>query len=110
MNKFKNINIIGLAMALCLVISMPAHSNEFGISDQKLDEISTRVNSMSLEQLNARANELRSEKSSIEQSLQAGSDGSASSNSSAAQRLKEIVAEFRGNSYFHFSIMLSISF
>ena len=38
---------------------MPILANEFGISDQKFNEIENRVNEMSFEQLNARINDLK---------------------------------------------------
>ena len=53
MQNFKNINILSIALAFCLLVPN-VQANEFGISDLKYQEIENRVNSMSLEQLNAR--------------------------------------------------------
>ena len=82
MINFKNINILSLALVFCLAIPN-AQANEFGIPDKKLQDIETRVNSMSLEQLNAARSMLIDEQEALNSST-----GSASSG-----RLKEIAAE-----------------
>ena len=93
MKNLKNITIYSIVLAFCLLVTPNIHANGFGISDQKYDEINTRVNSMSFEQLNSRVNTLKNEQRSLEQSLQEGSEGSSAASSSVRQRLAEISAD-----------------
>jgi hypothetical protein len=83
MQNFKNINILSIALAFFLLVPN-VQANEFGISDLKYQEIENRVNTMSLEQLNARRAMLINEQESM-----SGSSGS----SSNSGRLREIAAE-----------------
>jgi hypothetical protein len=82
MKNFKNINILSLALAFCLAVPN-VQANEFGISDQKLQDIETKVNSMSFEQLNASRSMLIDEQEELNNSGGSGASG----------RLKEIAAE-----------------
>ena len=82
MQNFKNINILSIALAFCLLVPN-VQANEFGISDLKYQEIENRVNTMSLEQLNARRSMLINE--------QVNDSGSGSASKSG--RLREIAAE-----------------
>ena len=51
--NFKKLFTLSFVLTFSL-LSVNVESNEFGISDQKFQEIESRINSMSLEQLNAR--------------------------------------------------------
>ena len=82
MQNFKNINILSIALAFCLLVPN-VQANEFGISDLKYQEIENRVNTMSLEQLNARRAMLINEQESMSGSGSASNSG----------RLREIAAE-----------------
>ena len=82
MQNFKNINILSIALAFCLLVPN-VQANEFGISDLKYQEIENRVNTMSLEQLNARRSMLINEQESMSGSGSASNSG----------RLREIAAE-----------------
>ena len=76
--KFKNLNVLSIALAFCLLVPN-VQANEFGISDSMYQEFENRVNSMSLEQLNARrmvllaedspSDETRAELSMIQKAL-----------------------------------------
>jgi hypothetical protein len=93
MKNFNNkTNLLTFAVVFCLIGSLSVQANEYGISDQRLNEITTRVNSMSFEQLNARAVTLKAEQRTLENSLQAGESGSSQAGS-ARTRLAEIAAE-----------------
>ena len=81
--KFKNINILSVALAFCLLITPNVEANEFGLTDQKYQEIENRVNSMSLEQLTTRRSMLLDEQEQI---------NSSSGSASRSGRLKEIAA------------------
>jgi hypothetical protein len=81
--KFKNINILSVALAFCL-LTPNVEANEFGLTDQKYQEIENRVNSMSLEQLTTRRSMLLDEQEQI---------NSSSGSASRSGRLKEIAAE-----------------
>ncbi len=87
MINLKKINILSIFIAFCLLITPNLQANEFGISDQKFQEIESSVNSMSFEQLNARRAMLIKEQANLNE----GSEGSTSSG--AASRLREILAE-----------------
>ena len=76
--------LLGLALTVILV-SPSLHANEFGISDLKYQQIENRVNSMSLQQLNARKSSLLDE----EEAINSSSLGSSQKNN----RLREIAAE-----------------
>ncbi|MDC3245228.1 DUF5011 domain-containing protein, partial [Gammaproteobacteria bacterium] len=94
MNIFKNENILTLVMAFSLFISVPADANEFGISDQKLNEINLKVSSMNYEQLKSRTVLLKAEQKSLELDLQESLGTSETeTTSNARNRLKEIAAE-----------------
>ena len=83
MKNFKQLYILSFALSFCL-LTINVEANEFGISDQKFQEIESRVNTMSLEQLNARRSMLLNEQDSI---------NSSGSSSATSGRLKEIAAE-----------------
>jgi hypothetical protein len=83
MKNFKQLYILSFALSFCL-LTINVEANEFGISDQKFQEIESRVNTMSLEQLNARRSMLLNEQDSI---------NSSGSSSARSGRLKEIAAE-----------------
>ena len=83
MKNFKQLYILSFALSFCL-LTINIEANEFGISDQKFQEIESRVNSMSIEQLNARRSMLLNEQDSI---------NSSGSSSAGSGRLKEIAAE-----------------
>ena len=93
MKNFKNANLLTFAIALCLAMVSPLHANEYGISDQRLNEITTRVNSMSFEQLNARVVTLKAEQRTLQNSLQANGDSGSSEAGTVRTRLAEITAE-----------------
>jgi hypothetical protein len=82
--NFKYTNLLGFVLVTCLLIPN-VEANEFGISDQKFQEIENRVNSMSLEQLNARRSMLLNEQDSI--------NNSGGGSAAKSGRLKEIAAE-----------------
>ena len=93
MKNFKNANLLTFGIALCLAMVSPLHANEYGISDQRLNEITTRVNSMSFEQLNARVVALKTEQRTLQNSLQANGDSGSSQAGTVRTRLAEITAE-----------------
>ena len=55
----------GVALVFCLLLTSNVYANDYGITDQKLNEIEARVNKMSIEQLNERRNILLVEQASL---------------------------------------------
>ena len=88
MKNLKSLNTMAITFAFCLLLSNPIHANEYNISEQKLDEINTRVNSMSFDQLNSRVVALKAEQASLQEEVDSGS-----SNRAVGNRLREITAE-----------------
>ena len=82
--NFKKLFTLSFVLTFSL-LSVNVESNEFGISDQKFQEIESRINSMSLEQLNARRTMLLDEQDAL--------NSSSGSSPAKTNRLKEIAAE-----------------
>ena len=78
----------GVALVFCLLLTSNVYANDYGITDQKLNEIEARVNKMSIEQLNERRNILLAEQASLQEEADNSSVGSAGNS-----RLAEIAAE-----------------
>ena len=76
-------------MAFSLITNI--HANDYGISDQKLEEIENRVKSMNLEQLNDRRSELIVERANLEANMQEGSQGAVAT--SGSSQLGAVIAE-----------------
>ena len=89
-------NLAGIALAFCFLLPTSANANDYGISEQKLNEIEARVNSMSLEQLNARRSLLLNEQNSLNQEIESmpeEASAPAGGGGGAMSRLAEVIAE-----------------
>ena len=84
MKNFKHINLVGIALIVCMMVPL-VEANQFGISEQKYQDIEYRVNSMSIEQLVARRSMLLDEEEVI--------NNTSSGSAKATSRLNEIAAE-----------------
>ena len=83
-----------MSLSLCLLVDPIAANDNYSVSNDELSDIETRVNSMSVKQLNARYAMLKTEQRNLMNNQEGTSNTETeSSSSSASKRLAEIAAE-----------------